>query len=97
MSAPAIEIDRRGFLTGFSLVLTGLPLQALAGSRAAPGKVQESVKEKGQGSRALFQQMPYYNFEGSGESFDPSRSNSSTRNYVNSLSREEYLRRHLYT
>lgn len=84
-----LQVDRRGFLTGVSVALSGLPLQSF-------GAAADKTPERGQPQRALFQQQPYFNFEGSGESYAAPQGNQATRDYVTSLSHEEFLRRHWF-
>lgn len=94
MQVSGLELDRRGFLTGVSVALGGLPLQALAVTDAAPA-AKSSVK--GQSRRAIHQQLAYFDQDGVGEAWDAPRGNQSTRDYVNSLTQEEFLRRHWFT
>lgn len=85
-----VTLDRRGFLAGIGVVFSSVPVAALSGSGDA------AVSGTGVPQRAVIDQMPYVSFDGTGRPFDATRSNNSTRDYVNSLSREEYLRRHCF-
>ena len=85
-----VKLDRRGFLAGIGVAFGSVPVSALAGTAvdvAQGGSVPQ---------RAVSDQLPYVSFDGTGRPFDATRNNSSTRDYVNSLSREEYLRRHWF-
>jgi hypothetical protein len=94
MPVSGLELDRRGFLTGVSVALGGLPLQALATTGSA---VAERAAPKGQARRAIHQQLAYIDYRGVGEAYDAPRGNQSTRDYVASLTQEEFLRKHWFT
>jgi len=87
---PTVQLDRRGFITGFGLAVTGLPLQGLAYGNG-PGPV------RGQPRRAVFQQQAYFDFDGVGERYEAPRGNQATRDYVDSISELTFLRRHWFT
>jgi hypothetical protein len=46
--------------------------------------------------RAVYNQQSYVSFDGTGEPYEHPGNNKSTRDYINSLGREEYLRRHWF-
>ena len=94
MQVSGLELDRRGFLTGVSVALGGLPLQALAAKDAA---AEAKVPAKGQPRRAIHQQLAYFDHDGVGEVYDAPRGNQATRDYVAGLSQEAFLRRHWFT
>lgn len=94
MQVSGLELDRRGFLTGVTVALGGLPLQALAATDTAAAAKATS---KGKPRRAIHQQLAYIDHDGVGEVWDAPRGNQSTRDYVNSLTQEEFLRRHWFT
>ena len=94
MQVSGLELDRRGFLTGASVALGALPLQALAASDSAAA-ARSTVKDKPR--RAIHQQLAYIDHDGVGEAWDAPQGNQSTRDYVNSLTQEEFLRRHWFT
>jgi len=87
-------VDRRGFLTGVSVVITGLPLQLYAAPPAAEIASADA-------SRALFQQQPYYSFGHASatgiERYDAPRGSKATRDYRAGISHEEFLRRHWFS
>lgn len=87
----SLQVDRRGFLTGVSVVLTGLPLQSFA---TVP---LQAAAQQGMATRALHQQMPYFSFESGAESYLKPVKATATRDYVASLSEEEFLRRHWFS
>lgn len=86
----SVQLDRRGFLTGFGLAVTSLPLQGLAYSNG-------SVPVRGQPQRAVFQQQAYFDFDGVGERYEAPLGNQATRDYVASLGEETFLRRHWFS
>jgi hypothetical protein len=94
MQVSGLELDRRGFLTGVSVALGALPLQALA---AGDSSVAALATVKGKPRRAIHQQLAYIDHDGIGEVWDAPRGNQSTRDYVNSLTQEAFLRRHWFT
>ncbi len=94
MQVSGLELDRRGFLTGVSVALGCLPLQALAATGTA-AVAQGSTKS--QPRRAIHQQLAYFDHDGVGEVYDAPRGNQATRDYVASLSQEAFLRRHWFT
>ncbi len=83
-----IQTDRRGFLAGIGISITGVPLQAMSMPRDI------AVTGHAKPRPCVFNQMPYISFDGTGSSYDNTGLNCSTRDYVNSMSREEFLRRH---
>jgi len=91
LTAAVASVDRRGFLIGVIVAFSGLPLQMQAASETPV------IIEKGQPKRALFQQLPYFDFEGSGENYSPPQGNQATRDYLASISHEEFLRRHWFS
>jgi len=80
---------RRDFLKGVGVLTTGAPLQLLGSTSQEPDNWQQP-------RRCVFQQMPYVSFDGTGESYSAPAGNKSTREYLDSISREEYLRRHWF-
>ena len=94
MQASGLELNRRGFLTGVSVALGGLPLQALA---ACDATAAAKFSVNAQPRRAIHQQLAYFDHDGVGEAWNAPRGNQSTRDYVNSLTQEEFLRRHWFT
>ena len=86
-------LDRRHFLVCSGLLATTAPLSVLG---------EEDFNEMACWSTpqaATFQQMPYISFDGTGEQYMAPRvsgANKSTRHYVDSISDEEYLRRHWF-
>jgi hypothetical protein len=94
MQVSGLELDRRGFLTGVSVTLGALPLQALAARDSAAAV---SASTKGKPRRAIHQQLAYIDHDGVGEVWDAPSGNQSTRDYVNSLTQEAFLRRHWFT
>jgi hypothetical protein len=84
-----LQVDRRGFLAGVSVALSGLPLQSF-------GAATDKAPERVQPQRAVFQQQAYFNFEGSGTTYVAPQGNQATRAYVASISHEEFLRRHWF-
>ncbi len=82
-----LALDRRGFLTSIGVAFATAPLTVMATCNVA-GTVETPAH------RAVYNQMPYISFDGTGEHYESPQGNRSTRDYVNSLSREEYLRRH---
>lgn len=93
LQVSGLELDRRGFLTGVSAALGALPLQAFATPEAATAK----VTTKGQRRRAIHQELAYIDHDGVGEVYDAPLGNQATRDYVASLTQEEFLRRHWFT
>jgi hypothetical protein len=85
-----VQLDRRGFLTGFGLAVTGLPLQCFAMDNCV-------VRKPGQAQRAIFQQQAYFDFDGVGDRYEAPLGNQATRDYVASLNEESFLRRHWFT
>lgn len=83
-----LTLDRRGFLAGIGVAFASAPLTAMATGQAGTTTADMPAQ------RAVFNQMSYVSFDGTGEHYDPPQGNRSTRDYINSLSREEYLRRH---
>lgn len=94
MQVSGLELDRRGFLTGVSVALGALPLQALAVTESS---IAAKATTKGQPRRAIHQQLAYFDHDGVGEIYDAPVGNQTTRDYVNSLTQEEFLRRHWFT
>ncbi len=92
-----LQLDRRGFITGVGVgvALGGLPLPALANTPAAAA--QGAAAAARQPRRAIHQELAYIDYDGVGESYEAPRGNQSTRDYVNSLTQEEFLRRHWFT
>lgn len=93
-AANHIGLDRRGFLAGVGATLGGLPLQALAAAAPAAGI---AGAPRGQPRRAIHQDLAYIDHDGVGTEYDAPRGNQSTRDYVASLTQEEFLRRHWFT
>lgn len=85
-----VTLDRRGFLAGIGVAFSSAPLSVLAGTAdlTAHGKAMPK--------RAVYNQQSYISFDGTGEAYEHPGGNKSTRDYINSLSREEYLRRHWF-
>lgn len=83
-----ITIDRRGFLTSVTVAFTAAPLAGFCASASSSELMPK---------RAIYQQQAYISLDGSGETYDKPTGNRSTRDYVNSLGREDFLRRHWYT
>jgi hypothetical protein len=90
------ELDRRGFITGIGAVLGSLPLQTLAATPADPLR-NSAALGTGQPRRAIHQELAYLDHEGVGHVYDAPRGNQATRDYVNSLTQEQFLRRHWFT
>jgi len=91
-----LTLDRRGFLSaGGALAGTGVAFASapLTGVLAAMDKSPAACTPL----RAVYQGMAYVSFDGTGALYDAPTGNRSTRDYVNSLTREEYLRRHWLT
>ena len=87
-------LDRRGFLTGVSVTLAGLPLQTVA---AAPDPKANGPFPYAPPQRAVYQGLAYLDHDGVGEAWDKPAGNQATRDYVNSISQETFLRRHWFT
>lgn len=94
-----LQLDRRGFISGLGagVALGGLPLPALANTPTATAHSAAAAVGAGQPRRAIHQELAYIDYDGVGEAYDAPRGNQSTRDYVNSLTQEEFLRRHWFT
>ncbi len=87
-------LDRRQFLVGSGLLAATAPLSVL-GEQDFTEVACWSTPQA-----AVFNQMPYTSFDGTGEQYKAPRvsgASKSTRDYVDSISHEEYLRRHWLT
>lgn len=97
----SLELDRRGFLTGVGVALGTLPLQTFAaadtGAALASAAAQRTAAARGTGQRAIHQDLAYIDHDGLGRPYDAPRGNQSTRDYINSLTQEEFLRRHWFS
>lgn len=93
------ELDRRGFLTAVGVALGTVPLQTLAATAAVTADAAQQHKGSagGSGQRAIHQELAYIDHDGLGRPYDAPRGNQSTRDYVNSLTPEEFLRRHWFS
>ena len=89
-----MPVDRRGFLAGVTASLGSLPLQSLAAASGDKGPTQ-----RGQLSphRAVYQGLAYIDHDGLGDTWDKPPGNQATRDYINSISQETFLRRHWFT
>ena len=85
--------DRRHFLICSGLLAATAPLNVL-------GEVDfTEVAYWSSSQAAVFNQMPYTSFDGTGEQYMAPRvsgASKSTRDYVDSISHEEYLRRYWF-
>ncbi len=84
-------LDRRQFLVGSGLLAVTAPLSVLGAEDFTEVACWSSPQA------AVFNQMPYTSFDGTGEQYMAPRASGaskSTRDYVDSISHEEYLRRH---
>ncbi|MDT8399878.1 MAG: hypothetical protein RQ899_14825 [Pseudomonadales bacterium] len=88
-SGTLLTTDRRTFLGAVGVLASNVPLPTL-------GSAKQDTDHWQQPRRCVFQQMPYVSFDGVGESYDVPTGNQSTREYLDSISREEYLRRHWF-
>jgi len=90
-------LDRREFLAGAGLVAGasvlagGAPLPALTGHSPAATGARHTPR------RAVFQQMPYFSHDGTGEAYDRPTKSSATGDYLERIGQEEFLRRHWFT
>lgn len=89
-----MALDRRGFLAGMSVTLGNLPLQTLADE---PGTRPVLPSRQVPPQRAVYQGLAYIDHDGLGQPWDKPPGNQATRDYVNSISREDFLRRHWFT
>jgi hypothetical protein len=94
VQAGVLAMDRRGFLAGVGVALSGLPVQALA---AAPAEAAAHQMPKGTPRRAIHQDLAYIDSDGIGAAYDAPHGNQATRDYVNSLTQEQFLSRHWFT
>lgn len=88
-------LDRRGFLVGISATLGAVPLSGVVA--AAPVTNAGSVVAGTPARRAIHQELAYLDQDGVGVVYDAPRGNQATRDYVNRLTQEEFLRRHWFT
>lgn len=101
LEAGGAALDRRGFLAGVGVALGSLPLQTLAAPAAlaasAPAEPPQRPVRSGAGRRAIHQDLAYLDRDGVGTPYDAPRGNQATRDYVNGLTQEEFLRRHWFS
>ncbi len=86
-------LDRRHFLIGSGLVVAMAPV-TFPGTENVTDLTTWNTPQA-----AVFHQMPYFSFDGTGEQYlapKQSGASKSTRHYVDSISHEEYLRRHWF-
>ena len=88
--ALSLRLNRRGFIAGTGVILFGLSLSDRRNIVPRPPKIRTL-------QRAVFQQVPYFDFTGHGETYTPPHGNQATRGYLAGLSREEFLRRHWFS
>lgn len=85
-------MKRRFFLQGLS-VATAVPVAPLADAKVVDAATDPASRPQG----AVFQQQPYFSFDGTGERYTPPAANKSTVDYRASLGEEEFLRRHWFS
>jgi hypothetical protein len=86
------SLDRRDFLAGAS-ALAGLKLLSTSAyGGQSVHTIVGTVGTRPAPQRAVFQQMPYFSFDGTGEAYERPAASAATREYLNGLGREEYLR-----
>lgn len=86
-------INRRSFLAGAGILAGSAPFSLLSGTNSTMTANWSTPQQ------AVFNEMSYINFEGTGKQHHVPRisgANKKTRDYVESISHEEYLRRHWF-
>lgn len=86
-------MKRRSFLKSLGAA-TVVPLAPGVGAHV----VKDPVTDPAQAPQgAVFQQQPWFSFDGNGEAYTPPAGNKSTVDYRASLGEEEFLRRHWFS
>lgn len=88
MSSNSLMLNRRQWLAGAGTLASGLPFRVLGTTD------EETTAQLQPAQRSVHAGMAYVSFDGTGTPWQAPAGNNRTRDYVNSLSREEYLRRH---
>ena len=86
-------LDRRSFLVGTGILAGSAPFSVMS------EKTSTVTANWAPPQQAVFNEMPYINFDGTGKQHHVPRvsgANKNTRDYVDSISHEEYLRRHWF-
>lgn len=86
-----LRLDRRGFLAGAGVVLCGLSLPERWNTIAT------RLPKARAPQRAVYQQMPYFDLTGHGDTYTPPCGNQATRDYLAGLTQEEFQRRHWFS
>jgi hypothetical protein len=90
------HFDRRRFLVWASCLVGSGGLATRASWQALIGRAPRSVGVLPAPRRAVFREMPYFSFDGTGEAYERPAGDRGTRNYVDRIGAEEFLRRHWF-
>jgi hypothetical protein len=90
------HFDRRRFLAGAGCLVGAGVLATRASWQALTGRVRRSAGTLPTPRRAVFREMPYFSFDGTGEVYEQPAGNRGTRDYVDRIGAEEFLRRHWF-
>jgi len=88
MSNSTLILNRRQWLASAGTLASGLPFRVLGTTDV------ETTAQLLPAQRSVHDGMAYVSFDGTGTPWQAPLDSNRTRDYVNSLSREEYLRRH---
>lgn len=90
------RVDRREFLTRAGVLAGACVLATLPSRSAVARRSGTPARSTRTPQRAVFREMPYFSLDGTGQTYDRPAGNRSTRNYVDRIGEEEYLRRHWF-
>jgi hypothetical protein len=90
------HFDRRRFLAGAGCVAGAAVLTRRASWQALTGRAPRSAGVSPAPRRAVFREMPYFSFDGTGEAYAQPAGNRGTRNYLDRIGAEEFLHRHWF-
>src|SRR5690606_1778478 len=82
-----MSVKRRDFLAGVGVAVGSVPLSSVA---AAAPHTGAAAKADAAPQRAIHQDQPYVSNDGTGVAWDAPRGNQSTRDYLNTLTQEEF-------
>ena len=86
------HFDRRRFLVGTGCLVGVLAPRAFRQALADRPARSAGISPR----RAVFRELSYFSFDGTGETYEQPAGNRGTRSYVDRIGEEEFLRRHWF-